>query len=107
MGYKCVCIECRKSLNRPLDTGSGRLYPCSQCGKPMTLLPHRFRPPKKNDDEKWRTVKYLIENGFFYQHIYKEIKRNNMYVHENYVDYPETILEAKEFVKKYKEQARK
>lgn len=107
MGHKSVCIDCRKSLNREFDSGSDRLFPCSECGKPMTLLPHRFRPPKKTDDEKWRTVKYLIENGFFYQHIYKEIKYKNMDVHENYIEYPETLREAKEFVKRYKGQARK
>src|SRR5690554_7210315 len=74
MGYKSVCIECRKSLNRPLDTGSERLYLCSECGKPMTLLSHRFRPPKKTDDKKWETVKYLIENGFHFDHVYQKIE---------------------------------
>ena len=52
-------------------------------------------------------IKYLIENGSFYQHIYKEIKYKNMDVHENYIDYPETLREAKEFVERYKGQARK
>ena len=102
MGHKSVCIDCRKSFNREFDTGSDRLYPCSECGIPMILLPHRFRPPRKTDDEKWRTVKFLIENGFFYQHIYKEIKWKNMDEHDNYIDYPETLRDAKEFVEKYK-----
>lgn len=74
MGYKSVCIDCRKSLNRPLDTDSDRFYPCSLCGKPMTLLSHRFRPPKKTDDKKWETVKYLIENGFIMTTFIKKMK---------------------------------
>ena len=105
MGHKSVCIDCRKALNREFDSGSGRLYPCPECGNPMILLPHRFRPAKKTDDEKWRTVKYLIENGFLYQHLYKETRYKNMDVPENYIDYPETLREAKEFVEKYKERA--
>lgn len=109
MGYKSVCIECRKSLNRPLDTSSDRLYPCSECGKPMTLLSHRFRPPKKTDDKKWEAVKFLIENGFHYDHVYQKIETNNNGVtsYQNYVTYPDNIRDAKEFVVKYKEQARK
>jgi DNA-directed RNA polymerase subunit RPC12/RpoP len=109
MGYKSVCIECRKSLNRPLDTGSDRLYPCSECGKPMTLLSHRFRPPKKSDDKKWETVKFLIENGFHYDHVYQKIETNSNGVtsYQNYATYPDNIRDAKEFVEKYKEQARK
>ncbi len=108
MGYKSVCLECRKSLNRELDSSSDRLYPCSECGKPMTLLPHRFRPPKKTDDKKWETVKYLIENGFYYQHVYQKVEtKNARTTYENYAEYPDNIRDAKEFVEKYKEQARK
>ncbi len=73
MGYKSVCIECRKSLNISLDTGSDLLYPCSECGKPMILLFYKFRPPKKTGDKKWETVKYLIENGFYYEHVYQKV----------------------------------
>ncbi len=64
MGYKAVCINCRKSLNRKFDFGSDREYPCSVCGKPMILLSHLFKPPKKTDTKLWETVKYLVENGF-------------------------------------------
>lgn len=111
MGYKSVCIECRKSLNRPLDSDSKRLYPCSECGKAMVLLSHRFRPPKKNDDRKWATVKFLIEHGFYYDHIYKKtetIKTDyGLISYQNYATYPENVVDAKEFVEKYKDQARK
>lgn len=73
----------------------------------MIMLPHRFKPPKKTDDKKWETVKFLIENGFYFQHVYKNVesKSNGIIVSENYVKYPENIKDAKEFVEKYKNQA--
>lgn len=75
----------------------------------MTLLSTRFRPPKKTDDKKWETVKYLIENGFFYDHVYQKIETNinGVLSYQNYATYPDNIRDAKEFVEKYKEQARK
>lgn len=106
MGHKKVCLDCRICLNRDFDPGSGLNYPCPECGKPMKLLPHRFRPPKKSDDKKWETVKYLIESGFNYQHIYKSvITKNGVTSYENYAEYPDNIRDAKEFVLKYKDQA--
>ena len=108
MGYKKICLECKLTFNRPIDFGSGQTYPCPECAKPMTLLPHRFRPPKKTNDKKWETVKFLIEHGFCYQHIYKNIEtKNGIVINENYVDYPENLKDAKEFIEKYKEQALK
>jgi len=109
MGHKKVCLECRLTLNRPFDSGSELTYPCPECRKPMTLLPHRFRPPKKSDDKKWETVQFLIENGFYYQHIYETITEttNGIKKFENLVTYPDNIRDAKEFVEHYKFQARK
>jgi predicted RNA-binding Zn-ribbon protein involved in translation (DUF1610 family) len=106
MGHKTVCLECRKSLNIEYESDSVRLYPCSNCGKPMIVLHNRFRPPKKTDDKKWETVKYLIENGFYYQHVYQTIEiKNGITIYKTYTKYPENIKDAKEFVKKYKSQA--
>ncbi len=106
MGYKAVCIDCRKSLNRAIDFGSEREYSCSVCGKPMTLLSHLFKPPKKTDTKLWETVKYLVDNGFRYQHIYKIVEKKNGIIisKEGYVPYPDNLKDAKEFVEKYKEQ---
>ncbi len=106
MGYKAVCIDCRKSINRALDFGSDREYPCSVCGKPMTLLSHLFKPPKKTDTKQWETVKYLIESGFNYQHIYKTVEKMNGVIisYKDYVSYPDNLKEAKEFIEKYKDQ---
>jgi len=108
MGHKKVCLECKVTLNRDFDSGSELKYPCPECGRPMTLLPHRFRPPKKTDDKKWETVKYLIKNGFYYQHIYEIIeKETQTQGQKKYATYPDNLREAKEFVEKFKNQARK
>jgi predicted RNA-binding Zn-ribbon protein involved in translation (DUF1610 family) len=103
MGHKKVCLDCKISFNREFDSGSELTYPCPECGKSMTLLPHRFRPPKKTDENKWEVVKFLIDNGFYYQHISEPITIDNT----KYVEYPDNLREAEEFVMKYKNQARK
>ena len=96
------------TLNRPFDNDSELTYPCPKCGKPMILLPHAFRPPKKSDDKKWETVRFLIENGFYYQRIYERTEtKNGVTSSQNHVAYPDNIRDAKEFVEKYKSQARK
>ncbi len=108
MGHKKVCLDCKVTFNRDFDSGSDLTYPYPECGKPMTILPHRFRPPEKTDDKKWEVVKYLIKNGFYYQHIYEiEEADKHMYRQEKYVEYPDNLRDAKEFVEKYKDQARK
>lgn len=108
MGHKKLCLECRLTQNRPFDSGSELTYPCPECGKQMILLPHRFRPPKKNDDKKWETVKFLIDNGFYFQHIYEEITtKDGVTSFKDHIVYPDNIRDAKEFVVKYKNQARK
>jgi hypothetical protein len=108
MGHKKVCLECRLTLNRPFDIGSEQTYPCPECGKPMTLLPHLFKPPKKTEDKKWETVKFLIENGFYFQHIYEIVEtKNGVTNYQNYAKYSDNLRDAKEFVEQYKDQARK
>ena len=102
MGHKKVCLDCKLALNRGFDSSSEFVYCCPNCGKPMTLYPHRFRPPKKTDERKWATVKYLFDHGFNYQHIY-EI--NEPEIIKKHATYPDNLREAKEFVEKYKGQA--
>lgn len=107
MGHKKVCLECKVTLNRPFDSGYELTYPCPECGKSMTLLPHRFRPPKKSENKKWETIKFLIENGFYFQHIYEKIEtKNGVTFYQNYVAYPDNLRDAQDFVLKYKSQAR-
>lgn len=96
MGHKIVCLECRKSFSLGTDLSTNKEINCSDCGKKAELLPHRFRPPKRSDDKKWEVVCFLVLNGFKYHHIYCEDSKK-------YVDYPENLRDAKEFVKRYKE----
>ena len=109
MGYKNVCLTCRKAFNMGTDNDNIRQAKCPECGDLMTLMNHRFRPPKKDDIKKWDTVRYLVQNGFVYQHVYAkiEMKGNVVTSVQDYVRYPETLKEAEEFVKKYKRQALK
>jgi len=59
-----------------------------------------------DDDKKWSTVKYLIDNGFAYQHIYEEIEtKDKKKIIRINVAYPDNLRDAKEFVNKYKHQA--
>ncbi len=102
MGHKKVCTACRLSFNRPDDFGIDRTYPCPQCGASMLLLPHRFKAPAKTDAKKWEVVKFLIENGFPYQHIYKTENGKRT---DEYADFPETLSGAREFIELYKNQA--
>lgn len=108
MGHKLVCIDCKKAFSIGTDLEKRKESNCPDCGKQMIIFPHRFRPPKKTEIKHWKTVRFLIENGFFYQHIYEKIEtKNGITSYENYVEYPDNIRDAKEFVEKYKNQSRK
>ncbi len=67
MGYKSVCLDCRKAFSQGTDfTKFKRNKVCPDCGKPMSFLSEKFKPPRKTDDKKWAVVKLLVENGFDY-----------------------------------------
>ena len=105
MGYKIVCLTCRKAFS----TGPDYLKPekCSECGNDYIFYNHKFRPPKKDDLKAWKVVSFLYERGFTYQHIYKDRTLYHWSSRENHADYPKTLEEAKEFVTKYQSQAKK
>jgi hypothetical protein len=71
------------------------------------MMPHRFRPPKNADHQKWEMIKFLVEYGFRFQHLYKDIKRNQdgTISYTGLVPYPENLREAQDFVERYKQQA--
>ncbi len=73
-------------------------------------MSYLFRPPKKADIKGWEIVKFLVEHGFFYQHIYKVVQvqkeTGRIISMKEYVEYPKTMREAKDFVIKYQSQAR-
>ena len=96
MGHKKVCLNCKKAFSIYNNESKEINLTCPECKSKMVLVSHRFRPPKQTDTKQWDLAKYLITNGFPYQHI-----------HENYqyVQYPTTMEEAREFVLKFKSQA--
>ena len=105
MGHKNVCFNCRTAFNVSYEGIREVVY--TTCGVPMIQLPHRFRPPKKSETAKWETVKFLVENGFPYHHVYHRDETPNHYNRvDNYVEYPENMREAAEFVIQYKSQAK-
>lgn len=107
MGYKSVCFNCQKAFNRPLEIEKVRSSKCPQCEKKMVELYHLFQPPKQKDVKKWDVVRYLYKKGFRYYHVWETIEKNEKgepFSFKNYANYPEKMTDAKEFVKKYKEQ---
>jgi len=102
MSSKNICLECSVSFN-----GASEYYsvlpqiPCPKCGASMTWMPHRFRPPKKQDKEGWATVRYLVEHGFKYHHVYEVIPDDPKGA-SRIALYPENLRDAKEFVEKHK-----
>ncbi len=97
MGYKLVCLSCKKAFNLESDylESAKRSEKCPECGQMAVRYPHRFRPPKKSDDKRWEVVRFLYENGFVYEHITNADR-------SGYEKYPETIKEAREFVERLK-----
>ena len=98
MGHKLVCFNCRKvkNLDSNFDKSESINNICTKCNSEMKRLPHRFRPPKKEDLKKWKVVEYLFENGFEYEHFlwfwkWKIFKNSWKYIYE-----------AKEFIENYK-----
>jgi hypothetical protein len=108
MGYKKVCLDCRKAFNRPIELEKVHISICPQCEKPMTELNHLFQPPKQTDKKKWDVVRFLVDNGFKYYHVWETVIKNSkgeITEYQNYAKYPESMKDAKEFVEKYKEQS--
>ena len=66
----------------------------------MYELSRKFRTPKKNDNKEWDKVEFLVKSGFYFYSVYE--KRGNGGIYR--VEYPKNLKQAKEFVKKYKDQ---
>lgn len=102
MGYKNVCLECRRVENLGTDYNNFITNNCPECSEKMFFVSHLFKPPKKSNDKLWKVAIFLIQNGFSFQHIYRK-KENSL--SEELVSYPIAMSDAKTFVEKYKEQA--
>jgi ABC-type uncharacterized transport system substrate-binding protein len=95
MGNKSVCLNCRIAFSHGMNFDNIIQRICPQCKKEMVSINYKFKPPKKGEIKKRETIKYLLENGFYFQHIYDNGKT---------IKYPENIDDAKIFVEKYKSQ---
>jgi hypothetical protein len=108
MGYKNTCLDCRKAFNRPLNTDPDKIFTCPDWGRATISLSHLFKPPAKNDLKKWAVVKLLVENGFTYYHVYLKSNETGIAAYSSgYAKYPENMLDAEEFIKKYKNQTKR
>ena len=95
MGNKSVCLNCRISFSYGMDYDDIISRSCPQCQNEMINVDYKFKAPKKYYIKKWTIIKYLLENGFYFQHIYENNKA---------VKYPENMKDAKIFVEKYSSQ---
>src|SRR4051794_22756971 len=84
-----VCCDCRRSFKRPLNGLEPR--PCPLCGRPAAWVNRKFKAPKSPDVAQWEKVRFLIEHGFRF-HSFGD-------GHGRTVQYPETLKEAKSWVK--------
>jgi len=96
MGHKKVCLNCKKAFSIYTNKSKEVNLTCPECGLKTVLVSHRFRPPKREDFKQWDLAEFLMTHGFPYQHIFENYQ---------YVQYPTTMEEAKEFVVKFKSQA--
>lgn len=94
MGYKNVCINCKRVENLGTDYSKFKTGKCPECQNLMFFVNHRFKPPKKSDLRSWEVVRYLIENGYDFKNM---ISKNGLIL-----DYPNNIKEAKSFIDSYK-----
>ncbi|WP_133576825.1 hypothetical protein [Pedobacter metabolipauper] len=84
----------------------GSNFKCPECGNQSIAITHRFRPPKLDDNRRWDVVRFLVKHGFKYQHIsIFEPDRHAIPRFIGYAPYPENMIDAIEFVERYKEQA--
>src|ERR1700751_2304048 len=93
---KFACFQCHKVFNKPIgplqkDIVAGDAswtppsYRCSECGEPLHFTGETFRPPRRQSIDQWLKAELLIRNGFLF--------------HKNAGPYPETLSEARDFVK--------
>ena len=100
MGAKHVCFACRKAVN--VSYGATGPVRCPDCGAALVVLPHRFRPPKKREAQKWAAAQYLVAQGFWYQHLNPADFPNwTTGGYGNHVRFPENLRVAKAFVEAY------
>ena len=102
-----ACFTCRTAHKRGFK-GSPAEFPltmaCPVCQDDMVNVGRHFKAPKKSDIAQWKKVKFLVEHGFVFQHVYQTGEDGRVYYQ---VDYPKTLEEARQFVVLYASQALK
>jgi hypothetical protein len=104
--YMCAfaCIACRKAFKRPITPPYDKndfIKECPHCKSHSYNVGRKFRTPKISDDKGWKLVEFLIQNGFLFHNVYIQDEKPVLVK----VPYPQTLQEAQEFVKKYKNQS--
>lgn len=89
--FPFACFECRVSFKRPY-AGGAWVRKCPQCGGRAIGLSRNFKPPARADLAQWIKVRFLVQNGFVFQHVAD-------------VPYPKTLRAARAFVDKYRHYA--
>lgn len=93
---KFACFDCRKIFNKPegkvqVDAAINQLswtppvYRCDERGARLHFTGAEFRPPRRQAVDQWQKAELLIRNGFLF--------------HKDVGPYPETLSEARKFVK--------
>lgn len=97
MGFKNVCLNCKRVESLGTDHSQFRTGCCPQCSTQMHFVSHKFRPPKATDVKSWEVAAYLISHGFNYCTIRDEKGLA--------VPYPATLTDAEKFVARFTAQA--
>lgn len=102
MSFACfTCKTAHKRHYKKVPSEYPKFIECPICKEHAINVGRNFKIPKKSDTNQWKKVKYLVENGFVFQHIYEEQEDGSL----NKVEYPKTLNDAEAFVLKYKNQA--
>ena len=94
-----ACVECRRSFKRPLGGPGEFERTCPHCRATAVAVGRHFKPPRRTSVKQWEKVRFLIEKGFPFHRVY-ESKRGGAAV-----PYPRTLEAARDFVRKYRDQA--
>ena len=100
-----ACFRCRRSFKQGPSASYRR---CPRCGAWAINLGRNFKPPRAHDRKQWAKVQYLVDHGFVFQGVYRRV-RHQQYWERQWsvrVTYPETLEEARVFVRRYARQAR-
>lgn len=91
-----ACFTCRRSFKRPGERPTPPERTCPHCGGPAHNLGRHFKAPAADDRAQWAKVRFLVEHGFPFQHVYDPAHGRRP------VPYPETLKEARAFVQQYR-----